>query len=146
MTLVVNPMRNLIDARANIDRIFDDFFRTGESLNEADRAIVPAVNVEENTENFIITAELPGLGKDDIHIMLENNRLTLSGEKKVEEKQDEKNYHRFERRYGKFIRRFDLPGVVDQKKIDAEFRNGILEITIPKAEEAKPRLIEIKVK
>ncbi len=146
MTLVVNPIRNLIDARTNIDRIFDEFFRTGEGWNEMDKSIVPAVNIEENDENFLITAELPGLSRDDVHIMLENNRLTISGEKKVEEKHDEKNYHRLERRNGKFIRRFDLPGAVDQKKIDAGFNNGILEITIPKAEEAKPRQIEIKVR
>jgi len=88
---------------------------------------------------------LPGLKKKDIHVSYQDGMLTLEGERKRESKIKEENYHRIERSYGKFSRSFQLPSGVQADKIDAKFRDGILTITVPKAEEAKPKEIEVKV-
>jgi len=93
-----------------------------------------------------VTAELPGVKKDDVSINLKDNVLTISGEKKLEKKIDEKNFHQTERIFGSFQRCFRLPELVDQEKIAAEFKNGILNVSIPKLAEAEPKSIEIKVK
>lgn len=134
----------------NFDRFFsEDYVRPmafltrdqGEDLTE--RRWMPAVDVFESENAFHFTAELPGLTKEDIEITLDENNLTLSGERKFEEKEEGENYHRIERSYGSFTRTFTLPGQVDTENVTAEFKNGVLNISVPKTELAKPKKIAI---
>jgi HSP20 family protein len=106
---------------------------------------LPAVNVEEKTEELVLTAEVPGMNADDIEIELENNILTIRGEKSAEREEgsDEKRYHVWERRYGSFQRSFTLPRTVRGDGITAEYKDGILAIHMPKAPEAKSRRIQV---
>ena len=104
---------------------------------------VPAVDVRETDEEFLFTAELPGLAKENVQITIEDKVLTISGERKLEGKEENQNYHRIERSYGSFTRSFTLPHEVDQEKVTAKFGHGLLTVAVPKAEETKPRQIEI---
>lgn len=128
-----------------MDRLFDEFFRTG--MEVTDRVdLTPLVDVEENDDEFVISAELPGMKRDDIKITFDNNMLNISGEKKAEKEMKEENFHRMERSYGKFSRTIPIPSGVKLDKIDAVYEDGVLTVHIPKTEEAKPKQIEIKVK
>ena len=148
MTLVrYNPNRNLFNSRSSVDHLFNDFFGLNKGIwPENSMDVVPAVNLEETENAYKISVELPGMTKEDIQISLENKIVTISGEKKAVEEQKDKNFHRVERSYGKFQREFKLTSTLDRDKILAEYTNGVLDVTVPKAEEAKPKQIEIKVK
>ena len=134
---------------SDMDRVFNEFVRpgalfgrwVGEGLRDA---WVPAVDVQETDKAFLFTAELPGLGKDDVEITLEENLLTLSGERELTEKEEGDTFHRIERAYGKFSRSFSLPSQVDSSKVEASFDNGLLTVAVPKSEQAQPRKIAIK--
>jgi len=104
---------------------------------------VPPIDVQETEEAYLFTAELPGMSKDDVSITLEDNLLTLSGERSLKEKEEGENFHRVERAYGSFSRSFSLPSQVDSSKVEASFKDGLLTVEIAKAEQAKPRKIEI---
>lgn len=104
---------------------------------------VPAVNVFEDEHTIKIEAELPGIDEKDIDVSLENNVLTISGERKLENEEKKENFHRIERSYGRFTRSFTLPRTVDTENVNAEFNNGVLNIMLSKKEEAKPRQIKI---
>lgn len=104
----------------------------------------PPVDIFERPDGLVIRAEVPGVRKEDIDIRIENNVLTLHGERRREEGFDENNAHRLERLYGAFTRSFSLPATVDSTKIAATYRDGVLEIVLPKAEEAKPKRILIQ--
>lgn len=104
----------------------------------------PVVDIFEMGDNLVIRAEVAGLEKDDVDISVENNTLTLRGERKREMQFEEKDAHRLERSFGVFTRSFILPMTVDPARISASYKNGVLELTIPKVEHAKPRKIEIK--
>jgi HSP20 family protein len=106
----------------------------------------PACDIYETDKEIVIKAELPEIDKKDVAVSLENNVLTIRGERKFNEETKRENYHRVERRYGEFIRSFSLPTFVDPNAIKAEFKEGLLNITLPKREEAKPKQIEVKVK
>jgi HSP20 family protein len=93
----------------------------------------------------VIKFELPEVKKEDVEVKIEQNVLTLRGERKFEEKTDRENYHRVERRYGEFMRSFNVPLYVDAAKINAEFKDGALTVTLPKSEEARPKQINVKV-
>jgi HSP20 family protein len=134
------PMPSLFSA---LERpLLRDWFDGEESVV----TYAPRVDVTENKENFVVRAELPGMKKEDVKLSLENNVLTLSGEKRYEEKRDEENYHLRESRYGKFERSFRLTDNIDRSKIAAEYKDGILSITLPKTKEALPKEIAIQVK
>ena len=131
----------MTDVRDEINRIF------GNLIGEADpegRFWAPPVDIAEEDERITITAELPGIEKKDVRISIQENVLTLEGEKtrKVEEKDD--RFCRCERSYGRFSRSFTLPSKVDADKISADFNDGILMVSLPKVAEAKPRQIEIR--
>jgi HSP20 family protein len=115
------------------------------SRNEAlgEDSWLPAVDIRETDEHFIFTAELAGLSKDDVAISIEEKVLTIAGERALEGKEENQNFHRIERSYGKFSRSFSLPQDVDQEKVSANFDNGLLTVAVPKAEAVKPRQIEI---
>ena len=140
--------RGIHSLQNDMNRIFDEFFR-GDFLGNNTlftRDWNPAVDVVENKDNYVLNAELPGMNKDDVKITLENNVLTIRGEKKNEFEKKEGNYHRVERNYGSFERSFTIPGTVKADNIDAEYKDGVLTLTLPKAEEAKPKMIDVKVK
>ncbi len=141
-----NPARDLWRMRDDMDRLFNLFMSRpmeGEDVAEADWS--PRVDISENGNGYIVKAELPGMSKDDIKITLQDDVLTIRGKKKDERESKDKSVHMCERRYGNFVRSFRLPTAVDNNKIDAGFKDGVLNLTLPKAEEAKPKEIEIKM-
>jgi len=134
--------------RTEIDRLFEDFFSPQRGLSTSRSSSgqsfwAPAVDVSENQDSFVVHAELPGIKQEDIDIELENNVLTLKGQRNFERKDEKENYHFVERSYGSFFRSFTLPRNVDPNGIQASFADGVLSISIPKAEEAKPRKVQI---
>jgi HSP20 family protein len=138
---------NILNMQREINRMFDDFFRSDRDepvLFESDWKPVADITEEGNT--YVAKVELPGVSKDDVKITMQDNVLTVRGEKKAERKSKEANMHRVERYYGSFQRSFALPATVKNDKIEAEYKDGILTVTMPKAEEAKPKQIEVKVK
>ena len=138
---------DILGMQKDINRMFEDFFRGGlEDTNLMTSSWSPAVDLAETGEEFLAKVELPGVDKNDIKITMENNVLTIRGEKQQEKKEKDVNFHRVERYYGSFQRSFELPGNVKNDKIDAEFNDGILTIRMPKAEEAKAKLIDVKVR
>jgi HSP20 family protein len=130
-------------AREPFARLFETFFNDSQSEEVSNRNWVPPVDIQETADGFRLLAELPGLTKQDIQITLENNVLRLSGERKFEKDAKKESYHRIERTYGAFTRSFALPQQVNGEGIQATFENGVLTILVPKAEQAKPRKIEI---
>ena len=106
--------------------------------------ITPTMDVYEENDDIVVKAELPGLDKNDIEVNISDWELTLKGEKKKEAKIDEENYYRCERSYGAFLRSLELPAGVQADKVKASFKNGVLEVRLPKAEEAKTKTIKVK--
>lgn len=148
-----NPTRDLatfpfdsFNMQREVNWMFDNFFRGVDEPSLLSGTWMPAVDVAEENDEYIIKIELPGVSKDDVKITLESNILTVRGEKKAEKETNEKNYHRMERSYGSFQRSFTLPTTVKNEKISAEYKDGILTVTLPKAEESKPKQVEVKVK
>ena len=143
-----DPFRDLMNLQERMNRMFDESFRGSRTTGD-DWALggswAPAVDISEHEGNIVLKAELPGIESKDVDIRLENNVLTLRGERKYDNEVKQENYHRVERAYGSFSRSFTLPSVVDQEKIKAEYKDGVLELTLPKREEAKPKQISIKV-
>jgi HSP20 family protein len=125
---------------ADFDRLFNQFF----DRNQAAQRWVPSMDLVEYDDHFLLRADLPGLGEDDVSIEVRDNTLTLSGERKAEHEDRQRGYYRLERQYGKFSRALSLPEGVNAEAIEANFDHGVLEVTIPKPEERKPRRIEIK--
>ena len=109
------------------------------------RTWAPPVDIYENGDNLVLKAELPGINPDDVEIRVEDNTLYLKGERKSEKEVKEQNYHRVERSYGTFARSFSLPNSVDADKVAANYKDGVLTLTMPKKEEAKPKTIKINV-
>ena len=105
----------------------------------------PPCDIYETEKNIVFKTELPGFKKTDVHVTIENNVLTLRGERKFEEETNRENYHRIERHYGEFLRSFTLPTYVEPNKVHAEFKDGVLSMTLPKREEAWTKEIEVKV-
>ena len=135
------PVATLFDELENL-------LNTGFSWSGRDLAgsLYPLVDITESDTGYRIAADLPGLSKEDIHVSVENDVLTISGEKKREEEKHEKGrYYHYERSFGKFSRSFTLPANVDSANIEAKFANGVLEINLKKTEAAKPKAIEVKV-
>jgi HSP20 family protein len=127
------------------NRLFDDpFFRIGRMADDSNLGMWnPAVDLYEKDDHFMIKAELPGVDKNDIKIDLKDRLLTLSGERTYDNEVKEENYYRRERSYGKFQRAFTLPTDVDSDKIRADFKDGVLEIEVPKPEEKKAKQVTI---
>ncbi len=141
---VWKPWADLWNVRDELERIFDDFFGL-----PATRVITngwyPAVDLYEEKNSYVVKAELPGVKQEDIKVSLTNNTLTLKGERKESREEKHKGYHHLERCQGEFYRSFQLPAEVDAEKIKATYKEGVLEIEIPKSEKAKPKEISIKV-
>ena len=143
------PFRDLLSLQDRMNRLFDESYRGARTGGTDEWALggswAPAVDIYEQDGNIVMKAELPGVDPKAVDIRLENNTLTLRGERKLDKEVKEDNYHRVERAYGSFSRSFTLPTVVDQGSIKAEYRDGVLKLTLPKREEAKPRQIQINV-
>ena len=143
-----DPFRDVMSLQERMNELFERTMRRRADEEEglAARAWSPAVDIYETDEKMVIKAELPGLKKEDIDIEIRDNTLTLKGERKFEKEIKQENYHRVERTYGSFQRSFTLPSTVKQEAIEATFKDGILEVSLPKAEEAKPKQIRIQAK
>ena len=128
-----------------LNRVFEPFFGRFNFDDElSNGAWAPPVDVAEDADKIFVRVEVPGMNEKDLRVNYEDGLLTVSGERTFEKK-DDRNYHRIERSYGSFVRSFTLPRSVDASKIVAAYRNGILEIEIPKLEESKPRQIQVNV-
>ncbi len=140
------PFRELMTAQRDFDRLFREAFAPAMHEGEAStRTWAPPVDIYENGDNLVLKAELPGINPDDVEICVEDNNLYLKGERKFEKEVKEENYHRVERTYGSFARAFSLPNSIDSDKVAANYKDGVLTLTLPKREEAKPRTIKISV-
>lgn len=138
-----DPFRELRSLQNEMNRIFSGF-ETERGGNEFARgAWSPNVDIYEDKERLIVEAELPGMNREDFEVSVENNVLTLKGERKFEKKTEGDNYHRVERSYGSFTRQFTLPQTITAEGATADFENGVLRIALPKREETKARKIEI---
>jgi len=137
-----DPFRDMVTLRDKMNRLFDDAFK-GEEKDIVSSSWAPSVDIYETENELVLNAEIPGIDEDDIEIKIEDNTLTLHGERKLEEETQEENYHRIERSYGSFYRSFSLPHYIDQEKIKAEHDNGVLRIHMPKKPELKPRSVKI---
>ena len=137
------PRRNSLTPSVDLfDRFFDDWRLP--SLFSDEDTWVPAFDIKENDKEYEVTAELPGIDPKDIDITLSEGILSVKGEKKHEEEEKGEDYHRIERRYGSFHRSFRIPGKVDVDKIDANYKDGVLKLMIPKSEGSETKKIEVK--
>lgn len=148
MTLVKrkDSLHDLLSMRSAFDRMFDDFFPARSCDHDSATSIwrwTPLVDIFEKDNEIVIKTELPGMKQDDIEVNVENNILTISGERKQEDEVKKENYHRVERFYGSFQRSFTLPSIARTDAIVAEYSDGVLTLHVPKAEEAKPRKIPV---
>jgi HSP20 family protein len=139
---------DVMNMQREINRMFDKFFHGGtvDDGSFGTSLWTPAVDVAEHDDAYQVKVEIPGVSKDDVKITMQDNILTIRGEKKQEKESKRSNSHRVERSYGSFQRSFTLPTSVKHDKIEASYRDGILTIAVPKAEEAKPKQIEVKAK
>ncbi|MDZ7717049.1 MAG: Hsp20/alpha crystallin family protein [Balneolaceae bacterium] len=133
------PNRNMMSK--NFSDIMDEFFN--DVVNKRNDSFVPGIDISETDNQFLISAELPGMTKEDIDISLDNGRLSISGERKFEQEEEGKTFHRVETRYGSFNRSFQLPDNVDEESIQATYDNGLLNISIDKSEDKVKKKIEI---
>jgi len=138
------PFRGVTTLQDQINRLFNEAFeRKGEESSLS--AWAPAVDIYETEQELVVKADLPDVDPKDLDIRVENNLLTIRGERKFEKKVSEENYLRVERSYGSFARSFTLANTVNSEAIKADYQNGVLTLTIPKREEAKPKQIKVNV-
>lgn len=137
---VTSPWREMARLQREMNRLFDAFSLAGGRTAPS----YPAMNVWTNDEGALITAELPGIDPDDIDISVVGDTLTLSGSRQPEELQEGETYHRRERSFGKFSRTFQLPFQVEADQVEASFKNGVLSISLPRAEQDKPKKIVVE--
>ncbi len=140
-----DPIDRFFDLREDFDSMLKDFF-TGFTVPISRRGIYPLMDVKEDKDKYAVTLEAPGIDKKDIKITMKKNELIIEGERKEEKKQEGESYLRVERNYGKFRRAIQLGEEIDQSKINAEFKDGILKINLPKSEKAKPKEVAITLK
>lgn len=141
------PFKDLLSIHERMNRLFEDtLFRPKGMEEELTKGTwAPAVDIYETQNDIVLKAELPGLSQKDISVEVRENTLILKGEKKFEKEVKEENYHRIERSYGSFQRMFTLSDTIQQDKVKAKFKEGVLEIVMPKEEKAKPKLVKVDV-
>lgn len=141
------PFEGLTRFRQEIDRLFEDFFGTTPLMRgNGNQVWEPAVEIAETDDALVVKAQVPGVKKEQLHLSVTDNMLTLSGEMKEEEEKQEKNYYRREIRYGAFQRTIPLPVAVKSDQAKAQLKEGILEVTLPKSEQVKRKEIAIEAK
>lgn len=141
MTLIRynRPNRDLFSK--NFSDVMDEFFN--DVVNQRSNTFVPGIDISETDDKFLISVELPGVNKKDIEVSLDNGQLTISGERKFENEEEGKTYHRVETKYGSFSRSFHLPDNVDEESINAQYENGLLNITVNKTEDKVKKRIDV---
>ena len=140
-----DPFRDLRTLQEEVNRLFStNLTRAFGDEGIGRGAWAPSVDIYENKDQLVLEAELPGMKQDDFDLSIENNVITLRGERKFEKTEESDNYHRVERSYGSFTRSFTLPQTVSAEGATAEYSNGVLRVTLPKREETKARRIEVK--
>jgi HSP20 family protein len=139
-----DPFRELSTLQNRVNSLFQDYGRSQDELATSG-SFVPAVDVYEDEHKITLKLEIPGVNQDDLDVQVENNTLTVRGERKFEKEEKEENFHRIERRYGSFARSFTLPNTVDSNSIHASYENGVLKLELQKRAEAKPKQIKVNV-
>jgi len=142
-----DPFRDLVALQDRMNRLFDESVRNVRTGDEALSSATwsPAIDIYETANEVVVKAELPEVNQSDIDIQVENNTLTLRGERKFDKETKQENFHRIERAYGVFSRSFTLPSTVDQERIKADYKDGILRISLPKREASKPKQIKVAI-
>jgi HSP20 family protein len=138
------PFRDMLSLQDRTNRLFNDPYVRLTAPTEAVGGWFPLVDIHEDAERIVLRAEVPGVNRDDIEVSVENGTLTLRGEKKHAKETESENAYRQERFYGFFTRSFVLPSAIDSEHINATYKDGVLEVVVPKAEEARPRKIAIQ--
>lgn len=147
MTLIRwTPIKGMVNIQDEMNCLFNEFLAaTPDRVEGGTFPWSPLVDISETRDDIIVNAEVPGMKKDDIKIIIQDNVLTLKGEKQKEKEEKDKSYHRVERSYGSFERSFSLPVSIQVDKIKANYKEGVLTIHLPKAEEAKPKEVTVQV-
>lgn len=142
-----DPFRDIITLRERMDKLFEDSLTRFRAPEEETVPTFwsPAVDIYETDENIVLKAELPGIERKEVSVEVKDNTLILKGERKREKEVTEENYHRIERSYGSFMRSFTIPVSVRQEQVKAKFKDGVLEVTLPKAEVSKPKQVKVEV-
>lgn len=141
-----DPLQELDEIQSRLGRLFP--IRTGRMPEPGEGLLadwLPATDVQETDKEYIVKADLPEVAKENVKVNLQEGVLTIEGERRREKEETGKKFHKMEREYGKFIRRFVLPTEVDATKVRAEFKDGVLNVHLPKSEKATPKTIEVKV-
>jgi HSP20 family protein len=139
------PFRGLTGLQEQVNRLFEDKLFRGRSEDSSLTTWAPAVDIHETENELVVKADLPGMDEKDLDVRIEDSTLTIRCERKVEKSVSEDNFLRVERAYGVFSRSFSLPNTVNAEAIKAEYRNGVLNVHIPKREESKPKQIKVNV-
>lgn len=139
-----DPFRDLVQLQDRVNRLFQES-ATGRQEGLDTTAFVPPVDIYEDEHSIVLKVEVPGIDQKDLDVRIENNTITIRGERKFEKETKEENYHRVERRYGSFQRSFGLPNTVNPEQVTANYENGILKVTLGKRAEAKPKQIKVNV-
>jgi HSP20 family protein len=140
-----DPFREFNTLQDRMNRLFHDSFSEGREEGLTTTAFAPPVDVYEDEHNVTLKIEVPGIDEKDIDVRIENNTLTVHGERKFEKEEKEENYRRVERQYGSFTRTFTLPNTVDTENVAANYEKGVLKIKLAKKAEAKPKQIKVNV-
>lgn len=139
-----SPFNEFDDLQTRLNRLFGDAALKGDNASTFAQWS-PAVDVQETDKEYLIKADLPEVKKEDVKVQFQDGALTLEGERKLEKEEKGKKFHKIEREYGKFVRRFSLPTEIDATNVSAEFKDGVLNVHLPKSETARPRAIDVKV-
>ncbi len=143
-----SPLEGVAVLQNRLNSIFNDFTSpSGELQNETLSAgnFIPPVDIYEDGQHLVLKLEVPGIPQEDLQINLENQTLTVKGERKFAKDANEENFHRIERRYGSFVRSFTLPNTIEPESTQANYENGVLSLTLQKREAAKPKQVKIKI-
>ena len=138
-----DPFREVQTLQNRMNALFRDFNESDSALTTA--SFVPPVDIYEDDKKVLLKLEVPGMDEKDLDVSVENNTLTVRGERKFEKEEKEENFHRIERRYGSFFRAFTLPSTVDTEHVKADYHNGILKLELSKKPEAQPKQIKVNV-
>ncbi len=138
-----DPFREVMALQNRVNNLFREMNEGDSPLTTA--SFVPAVDIYEDSKKVVLKLEVPGIEEKDLDVRVENNTLTVKGERKFEKEEKEENFHRIERRYGSFFRSFTLPSTVDSEHINASYTNGVLKLELSKKPEAQPKQIKVNV-
>ncbi len=140
-----DPFRELAQLQHRVNRVFQETSQAGQEEGIATSSFVPPVDIYENEQSIVLKLEVPGVEQNDLDIRIEDQTITIRGERKFEKEVKEENFHRVERRYGSFQRSFTLPNTVNTENVSADYDKGVLKVTLAKRAEAKPKQIKVNV-